>query len=134
MEVDQEYYEDPKYYDTLHRAQQEAAYRPASTMDGLLQVGQSGISLVALAGLLVSFRWWVGVILFAATLPGVLLRLKYADHMYDWLAPPHPGPKAGFLFPLDADRQCLCQGNQDLCPGAALPRSVLGLAPEAPGG
>ena len=84
VEVDQEYYEDPKYYDTLHRAQQEAAYRPASTMDGLLQVGQSGISLVALAGLLVSFRWWVPIILFAATVPGVLLRLKYADQMYDW--------------------------------------------------
>ena len=26
--VDLEYYEDPKYYDTLHRAQQEATYRP----------------------------------------------------------------------------------------------------------
>ncbi|MGO9622349.1 MAG: ABC transporter ATP-binding protein [Desulfobaccales bacterium] len=84
VEVDQEYYEDPKYYDTLHRAQHEAAYRPASTMDGLLQLGQSGISLVALAGLLVSFRWWVPFILFAATVPGVLLRLKYSDQMYDW--------------------------------------------------
>ena len=84
VEVDQEYYEDPKYYDTLHRAQQEAAYRPASTMDGLMQLGQSGIALVALAGLLVSFRWWVPVILFAATVPGVLLRLKYSDQLYDW--------------------------------------------------
>ena len=47
-------------------------------------MGQSGISLLALAGLLVSFHWWVAVILFAATLPGVLLRLKYANRMYDW--------------------------------------------------
>ena len=84
VEMDQEYYEDPKYYDTLHRAQQEAAYRPASTMNGLLQLGQSGIALLALAGLLVSFRWWVPVILFAATVPGVWLRLKYSDQLYDW--------------------------------------------------
>ena len=84
VEMDQEYYEDSRYYDTLHRAQQEAAFRPASTMDGLMQLGQSGIALVALAGLLVSFRWWVPVILFAATVPGVWLRLKYSDQMYDW--------------------------------------------------
>ena len=82
--VDLEYYEDPKYYDTLHRAQQEATYRPASIMNSLMQLGQSGISLLALAGLLVSFRWWVVAMLFAATVPGVWLRLKYAHQMYDW--------------------------------------------------
>ena len=82
--VDLEYYEDPKYYDTLHRAQQEATYRPTSIMNSLMQLGQSGISLVALAGLLVSFRWWVAAMLFVATVPGVLMRLKYAKQMYDW--------------------------------------------------
>ncbi|MCL4503937.1 MAG: ABC transporter ATP-binding protein/permease [Deltaproteobacteria bacterium] len=82
--VDLEYYEDPRYYDTLHRAQQEATYRPASIMNSLMQLGQSSISLVALAGLLVSFHWWVAAMLFAATVPGVLLRLKYAHRMYGW--------------------------------------------------
>jgi ATP-binding cassette subfamily B protein len=82
--VDLEYYEDPKYYDTLHRAQQEATYRPTSIMDSLMNLGQSGISLIALAGLLVSFRWWVAAMLFIATVPGVLMRLKYARQMYDW--------------------------------------------------
>lgn len=82
--VDLEYYEDPKYYDTLHRAQQEAAHRPTSIMDGLMQFGQSGISLLALAGLLVSFHWGVAVMLFVATLPGFWMRLQYANKMYDW--------------------------------------------------
>jgi ATP-binding cassette subfamily B protein len=82
--VDLEYYEDPKYYDTLHRAQQEATYRPTSIMNSLMQLGQSGISLVALAGLLVSFRWWMAAMLFVATVPGVLMRLRYAKQMYDW--------------------------------------------------
>jgi ATP-binding cassette, subfamily B, bacterial len=82
--VDLSYYEDPKYYDTLHRAQQEATYRPTMIMDSLTQLGQSGISLLALAGLLFAFRWWVAVMLFAATVPGVLMRLKYARQMYAW--------------------------------------------------
>jgi ATP-binding cassette, subfamily B, bacterial len=83
--VDLEYYEDPKYYDTLHRAQQEATYRPASIMGSLMQLGQSGISLVALAGLLFAFHWWIAALLFAATVPGVWLRLRYANRMYDWM-------------------------------------------------
>jgi ATP-binding cassette subfamily B protein len=82
--VDLEYYEDPQYYDTLHRAQQEATYRPASIMNSLLGLGQSGISLLALAGLLFSFHWWVAAVLFVATVPGVVLRLKHANRMYTW--------------------------------------------------
>ena len=82
--VDLSYYEDPKYYDTLHRAQREATYRPTRIMDSLTQLGQSGISLLALAGLLFAFRWWVAAMLFVATVPGVLMRLKYARQMYDW--------------------------------------------------
>jgi ATP-binding cassette subfamily B protein len=82
--VDLEYYEDPKYYDTLHRAQQEAAYRPTSIMNSLMQLGQSGVSFLALGGLLFSYHWGVAAILFAATVPGVVLRLKYANRMYQW--------------------------------------------------
>jgi ATP-binding cassette subfamily B protein len=82
--VDLEYYEDPKYYDTLHRAQQEAAYRPTSIINSLMQLGQSGVSLLALAGLLFAFHWGVAAMLFVATVPGFLLRLKYAHRMYEW--------------------------------------------------
>jgi ATP-binding cassette subfamily B protein len=82
--VDLAYYEDPTFYDTLHRAQQEATYRPISLMNSLTQLGQNSISLLALAGLLFSFHWAVAVILFAATLPGVWMRLKYANRMYHW--------------------------------------------------
>ncbi|MBM3148935.1 MAG: ABC transporter ATP-binding protein, partial [Chloroflexi bacterium] len=57
IEVDLEYYESSQYYDTLHRAQQEAPYRPTRIVNGLAQVGQSGISLLAMAALLFSFHW-----------------------------------------------------------------------------
>jgi len=84
IEVDLEYYENPQYLDTLHRAQQEGPYRPTHILDGLMQVGQSGLSLLAMAGLLISFHWGVAVVLFAAAIPGVLVRLKYSKKLFRW--------------------------------------------------
>ncbi|MBU4565814.1 MAG: ABC transporter ATP-binding protein, partial [Proteobacteria bacterium] len=56
IEVDLEYYESAKYYDTLHRAQREAPHRPISIVNGLAQIGQHGISLLAIGGLVLSFN------------------------------------------------------------------------------
>lgn len=84
VEVDLEYYENSKYYDTLHRAQQEGPHRPGSVVNGLVQVGQNGISLIVIAGLLLSFHWVVTVILFIIVVPGILIRIKHSHHRYDW--------------------------------------------------
>jgi ATP-binding cassette subfamily B protein len=84
LEVDLEYYENAKYYDTLHRAQQEAPYRPTRIVNALLRIGQNGVSLLAIGGLLIAFHWGVVVILFIAAIPGVLVRLYYSNKMYLW--------------------------------------------------
>lgn len=84
VEVDLEYYESARYYDTLHRAQREAPYRPTHLVNGLARVGQNAISLLAVAGLLLAFHWSLAVILVAAVLPGVAVRLAYAGTMYRW--------------------------------------------------
>jgi len=84
MEVDLEYYENPQHLDTLHRAQQEGPYRPTRVINGLVGLGQSGISLLAMAGLLFSFHWALALVLFAAAVPGVLVRLKYSGELYRW--------------------------------------------------
>ena len=84
IEVDLQYYENPQYLDTLHRAQQEGPYRPTMILDGLVRVGQSSISLVAMAGLLFSFHWSLALVLFIAALPGVLVRLKHSGNMFRW--------------------------------------------------
>ena len=36
IEVDLEYYENPKYYDTLHRAQNDAPFRPTRIVNSLV--------------------------------------------------------------------------------------------------
>ncbi len=83
-EVDLVYYEDPDYYDTLHRAQQEAPYRPNHIIQALMQLGQSGLSLVALAGLLFYLHWVVTLVLFAAVLPVIIVKIRNADRLYEW--------------------------------------------------
>ncbi len=84
IKVDLQYYENSRYFDSLHRAQQEGPYRPNHIVNALVQVGQSGISLMVMAGLLFSFHWGVSVVLFAAVIPGVLVRLKYSEKMFRW--------------------------------------------------
>jgi ATP-binding cassette subfamily B protein len=80
--VDLEYYEDSSYYDTLHLAQQEAPYRPTQIINSLIQVAQNGISLLGIAGLLLSFNWVLGLVLFCAGVPGVVVRLWYARKLF----------------------------------------------------
>ncbi|MGJ5675497.1 MAG: ABC transporter ATP-binding protein [Nostochopsis sp.] len=84
IEADLEYYENAQYYDALQRAQQEAPYRPNQIINHLSQVGQNGISLVAMVGLLVSLHWGIVGILLVAAIPAVLVRGKYAQIMYNW--------------------------------------------------
>ena len=82
-DVDLEYYETARYHDALHRAQQEGAYRPTRIVNGLVQVGQSSIALLLMAGVLVAFHWSTALVLFAAAIPGVLLRVRQAGRAYE---------------------------------------------------
>ncbi len=84
IEVDLGYYEDSKFYDTMHRAQGEAPYRPTSIVNGFIRTVQSSISLLAMVALLLSFHWIVAVILVAAALPGVLVKLKFSKVSWKW--------------------------------------------------
>jgi ATP-binding cassette subfamily B protein len=84
IEVDLECYENAQYYDTLRRAQQEAPFRPTQILNHLAQVGQQGVSLLAMTGLLLSFHWGVAGILFVAAIPSVLVQVKYVDVLYSW--------------------------------------------------
>lgn len=82
IEVDLRYYEQPQYFDTLHRAQQEAPYRPARILESLFQLGQGAVALVALGALLVMFHWSVPVFLALAAMPGMAIRFVYARKLY----------------------------------------------------
>ena len=82
IEVDLEYYENAQYFDTLHRAQQEAAFRPLMIVNGLAQVFQNMISLAGTLWLLLAFHWVIGLILLVAVVPGMVVRLNFSRIMY----------------------------------------------------
>src|SRR4030095_15864757 len=82
-EIDLEYYESPRYHDALHRAQQEGAYRPTRIVNGLVQVAQSSMALLLMAGVLVAFHWSTALVLFAAAIPGVVLRFRTAQRNFE---------------------------------------------------
>ena len=82
--VDLEYYENSRYYDMLHRAQQEAPYRPTRIVNDLVMVGQSAITLAGVIGLLFTIHWSVGLIVVAAAIPGAYVRLRYSQRLYRW--------------------------------------------------
>jgi ATP-binding cassette subfamily B protein len=83
VEVDLAYYEDPQYYDTLHRAQLEAPFRPTRIINNLIQIGQSAITAVGILALLISVHWLLAAVLAVAVIPGFGVRLRYAHRAYD---------------------------------------------------
>ena len=98
IEVDLEYYESAQYYDKLHRAQREAPFRPIRIVNGLVQVAQNGISLLAMAGLLFSFHWGIAAVLFVAAIPGLFVRLRYAGQKYRWQRQRTPAERQSWYF------------------------------------
>ncbi len=82
--IDLAYYDNPAFHDTLHRAQQEAPFRPTSVVATITQLCQGCISFIAVAGLLMCLHWAIALLLFVALAPGILIRLKYTDRIYAW--------------------------------------------------
>jgi ATP-binding cassette subfamily B protein len=99
--ADLAFYESPEYHDHLHRARDEAGYRPVALVEGLGQLLQNGVTLLAMGAVLLPFGWWLPLALLASTLPafGVVLRYNLEQHhwrnrttaderrswYYDWL-------------------------------------------------
>ena len=83
-EVDLQFYESAAYHDTLHRAQNEASYRPPRIVAELAQVGQGVLTLVGLLALLVSFHWMLVAALLLAALPGLAIKARFSSTLYQW--------------------------------------------------
>jgi ATP-binding cassette, subfamily B, bacterial len=82
VEVDLEYYENSRYYETLHRAQSQAISRPNQIVEGLFQLGQSCLSLAAVVGLMISLSWVVALVILVTGLPTAYVRWKYSRKLY----------------------------------------------------
>ena len=82
--VDLGFYETPEFFDHLHRARGEATSVPLTLIENLGSLAQNGITLVAMAGVLTMFGFWLPLALFASTLPALYVVLRYAVRQHEW--------------------------------------------------
>lgn len=82
--LDLSYFETPKYHDQLHRARNEAITRPTALLENLGTLGQNFITLVAMAGVLVSYAWWLPFFLFVNSLPAFFVLSYYTYKQHIW--------------------------------------------------
>ena len=81
--VDLAYYEDSSYYDTLHRAQEEAPLRLPRIVDGLIEIARSITALLGVVILLFSFNGFLVLALLLATIPVAVIRILYSQKSYE---------------------------------------------------
>lgn len=82
LEIDLSNYENHEKQDKMHRALQEASFRPIKILNGLLIGIKSVASALFLTGLFFSIRWYLVLILIVAILPGIYVRLKVSKRLY----------------------------------------------------
>jgi ATP-binding cassette subfamily B protein len=82
--VDLAFYETPDYYDHLHRARDQASYRPVSLLENFGELLQNSITLVAMAAILIPYGLWLPIALLLSTLPALVVALRYSLRQHRW--------------------------------------------------
>ena len=82
--LDLKYFETPNYYDILARSSREAPWRPNSILNNCVSLFRGVVSLLLMVGVLFSFHWLLVLLLIAVNIPGLWLRLHYADILYNF--------------------------------------------------
>jgi ATP-binding cassette subfamily B protein len=82
--ADLAFYESPEYHDHLHRARDQAGYRPVALVESLGSLLQNGLTLLAMGAVLIPFGAWLPLALFASTLPALFVVLRYGLRQHRW--------------------------------------------------
>ncbi|MEM8963425.1 MAG: ABC transporter ATP-binding protein, partial [Acidobacteriota bacterium] len=75
-------YDDPSYFDRLHRARLYAHDRPTQVLEQLGTALQSLLTLFAMVVVLVPFGWWLPALLIVGTAPTLLLVIGHQIRAY----------------------------------------------------
>src|SRR5579872_4434749 len=82
--VDLAFYESPEFYDHLHRARQEASYRPLTLLESVGSLVQNSITLLAMSAVLLPYGWWLPAALAVSTLPALFVVMRSSIRQYRW--------------------------------------------------
>ena len=98
IQVDLAFYENPDYYDHLHRARTEASHRPAALLDNFGALLQNGITLVAMGAILIPLGPILTVALLLSTLPAFVVVVRYALMEYQWRQSSTPDQRRSWYY------------------------------------
>ena len=83
-EVDIAFYDTPEYHDHLHRARDEARYRPVALLENAGSLLQNGITLLAMAAILLPYGVLMSAALVLSTLPALWVVVRHAVREHQW--------------------------------------------------
>lgn len=84
LTLDMQFFESPTYYDQLQRASVDAIDRPIALLDSISRLLQNAITLVAMAGVLLTFAWWLPLLLLIGTLPALWVAVHSTVEANRW--------------------------------------------------
>lgn len=82
--LDLSFFESSESYDAMHRAKYDAATRPLILLENTGGLIQNGITLVAMAGVLISYAPWLPILLILSTVPALSVVLHFAVRYHEW--------------------------------------------------
>jgi len=80
--LDMEHLEDVSQQNKIHKALQEAGFRPNKLVNQYLTLLQALVSFVFICFLLFTIHWSVFFLVLISVIPGFLVRVKYSQHLY----------------------------------------------------
>lgn len=80
--LDVQHYEDDQAYDRLQRATTESGYRPYQMFVEMSMLGSQLVTLISVVAVLLSWNWWLGVLILLAPLPSVSSQFVYSRRSY----------------------------------------------------
>ncbi len=83
--ADLAFYDSPDFFDHLHRAREEAQYRPTLLMESLGSLLQNAVTLIAMAVVILRFGIWPIGVLVIGTLPALYVVLTSAVRQHQWV-------------------------------------------------
>ena len=98
-DLDLSFYDNPQFFDKMYRAQQQAPGLPSQVIGNLMDILRSGISTAGIAGLLiVTLPWYLVLILVAASIPSVIVRIFYSKRFYSWYVEHTTAERRGYYL------------------------------------
>lgn len=84
VSLDMAHYETPEYYDRLHRARTDAISRPVMLLENLGALLKNGITMIGMAGVILSYSTWIFALLLIGAFPAILVILLYSVKLNQW--------------------------------------------------